>query len=143
MKHENDMNNIPAEVWVVRLWQRANQPVGLETYNKISAIIDKYPAYFPWEHAYKKIPKEVHEGFKRECYPELYELLESPVGPGKGIMSEINIYTPQKFTLETIRKAFKDMEAHRVMQEKREIEINQIWDKHYKKYRLPYRKNTI
>jgi len=65
--------------------------VGMSQLNRLNEIIAKYPEYFPWETKYRETPKEVHEAFRKEAYPSIYE--ERPIeftgGIGGGIMDQI------------------------------------------------------
>ncbi len=139
---ENYLEDIPSEVWWVVSLQHRNQPVGLEVYNRIQEIIDKYPEYFEWEHKYKAIPDEVHEAFNNECYPP-----EKPVkSNGKGIMayieeSEVVTFSVNKKDIIQLLKGWQEsVELEREKKDAETRRIKKIWNKHYGKFKLKYRK---
>ncbi len=148
-------DEIPAEVWKVWAMQYSCSFVGLETLNEINDIIAKYPQHFPWETKYNSLPKEVHEAFRKECYPSLYEPYEpfkyegtsliDDVKNGKGI---IDISKPKNVTLkpftakdflESWEKMINDEQERKQKEFERKERIRKIWDKHYKQYGLECR----
>lgn len=117
---------------MVKAYQYHQQPVSIETSKKFEEIIDRYPEYFKWEHTYKSIPKEVHEAFNKEAYPERYKPFE--------------IKTPNDFTelqkgavyKQMTLKDWEDFVNHIGEKQDKENEykknIIKIWDKHYNKF---------
>jgi len=121
--------------------------VGMSQLNRLNEIIAKYPEYFPWETKYRETPKEVHEAFRKEAYPSIYE--ERPIeftgGIGGGIMDQIkkSTYThPPKEPFNLV-KAFEEAMNKQIEEErnqaKEEARVKAIWDKHYKPYNIEYR----
>jgi len=144
-------NNIPHEVAWVLCVQMGQIPLGIDSYEKAQEIIEKYPEHFPWEHKYKSIPKEVHDAFEAECYPErgksiesLFDDLEEGVRLREQVMNQTYVSVdPMKFTKDDFVRMLDEMEAHerKRKEEERaeEIRVKKIWDKHYKRYNLKYR----
>jgi hypothetical protein len=69
---DKDFTDLPDDVLWVMVIRYTQSYVGKDMMNKMLDIIDKYPQYFQWEHKYKAVPDEVHDTFRKECYPELY-----------------------------------------------------------------------
>ena len=144
-------NNIPHEVAWVLCVQMGQMPLGRDGYKKAQEIIEKYPEHFPWEHKYKSIPKEVHDAFESECYPERGKPIESifdDLEEGLGLREQVKNQTcataiPTKLTKDDFVRFLDEMEeAERKRKEEEraeEIRVKNIWDKHYKKYNLKYR----
>lgn len=133
------MNVIPNEVLWVWGIRNLGQPIGIDLYNKVQEIIDRFPDHFKWEHTYKSIPQEVHEAYRKERYPDLYEFKEE-INCGKGIlelMRESNL-TKEKDP-NPIETYFKNLEKQKEDVRKEELRIKSIWKKHYSKYKLSYR----
>lgn len=137
-----DLNKIPDEVmWVLTV--SGCVPVGRSTFEKCQKIIDKYPKYFPWEHAYKSIPKEVHDAYMAEVNPDWDKpIISNDNKCGAGVKSEIGkVYYKSDVVL--TQKMFEDMifEHEKMEQERIEERKKQkaLWDKHYKIYGLEYK----
>jgi len=83
MKNED----IPKEVMYVWVAQSHNNGMmGSEMYNECKRIIKLYPKYFQWEHKYESLPKEVHEAYLEERYPQRHEPIDWDGGGGNGIL---------------------------------------------------------
>ena len=149
MKQKNlRLENMPTEVfWVMSL---EGSMVGTKTFDKIHSIIEKYPEWFPWENEYSKIPQEVHDAFRKEAYPKQpnFDEMINDVDnkPRKTFLQQINeapTITYKELSTEEILSAFQQMIENSERQEReRHIEqerVERIWNKHYKKYKLPYR----
>lgn len=126
--------------------------VGSKTYHKIDCIQRAFPSYFPWETKYRKIPKEVHEAFSRECYPERYkweteEKSEDGIKSGKGILAMIQestmINPPEPLTEKMLMNFISDMNKIQKDRMKRKKEIGRIWNKHYSKYGIECREREF
>ncbi len=123
--------------------------VGKKMYDKIQATIDKYPNYFPWEHKYKSIPKEVHIAYDKEVngYSNGDVFVGDCSNLGGGLLELINnskkIYEYKKPTDSSIVELFNQIcEAQQSKEneiKKQQKEAKEIWDKNYKKYGLEYR----
>ena len=145
------IEDTPNEVAWVRLLQATQMPIGKDSYEKAQAIIEKHPEHFPWEYKYKSIPKEVHEAFEAECYPEKGKSVESlfdDLEVGDSLREQVKNQKsagviPTKFTQDDFLRLFDEMEEHerKRKEEERveEVRVKKIWDKHYKKYGLKYR----
>lgn len=142
-----DFFNAPKDVQRVWAIQMHGQPVGTSMFTKIKKIIEDNPTYFKWEHAYSAIPKEVHDAFMKECYPERWEYLNNndPIAcDGGGIRS---IIEPRNSDYSTSTKSLKALfegmiECANKMEEKRfkrKKEVEAIWNKYYKVYGLECR----
>lgn len=138
-------NDIPSEVsWALVIIQ-TNQEIGCDTYEEIERIIAKYPEYFPWETKYNSIPKEVHEAYIKEKYPDR----DKPIvctSDGEGLYSKIKIepFIYKEYTSDEIMEWFRQLETI-VVKERNEAALQRkkdkkLWDKYYKKYNLEYRK---
>ncbi len=144
MNGDTILNNIPNEV----LWASGiifiNHGIGIDTYEKIEEIIAKYPEYFPWETKYNSIPKEVHESYIKEKYPDR----DKPIvctNNGEGLYSKIKneSFIYREYTPEEVGEWFRQLEAT-IVKERNEVVLQRkkdkkLWDKHYKKYNLEYR----
>ena len=135
-----DFTDLPDDVlWVMVI--RHTQPyVGKDMMNKMLDIIDKYPQYFQWEHKYKAIPDEVHDAFKKECYPEMYNPDRFTPRKGNGLYSEIKKYEIKPVTMEDMEQLFLEIDKKEQERHEKEKRIKRIWNKHYSKYGLEYRK---
>lgn len=138
------MKDIPNEVMWVWTLEYIGQPVGSDTMDKIDGIIDKYPTYFKWEHLYKSIPQEVHDAYSKEAYPDRWKPIVWNDNKGKGLMNLNEPVTIKPITIESFDKFFKDIEDMRIKdiedERLKHIKFKAIWDKHYSKYKLKYRK---
>lgn len=159
MTTQTDWNNMPEEVYWIKCLQISTPYIGIDTYNKALEIQEKHPEYFPWETKYKSIPKEVHEAYSKEAYPEthreprkVFEDFEKGDGikAGKGLMETIregHTTVTNLPTMEEMREAFKDMErreeAHKEKKRKENLRLRKIWKKHYKKYNLDFPNNRM
>lgn len=148
------VNDIPGEVWQVVAIIYAGQPVGTIVYKHCQDVIDKYPEHFPWEHAYKKVPEEVHEAYRKEMGTDMESFLrkmpkfDDEVKTGGGIfqaMEEHRKKAQEQYETNLKRplnEVFKEMwdEMGKREDEARLAVINhkRVWDKHYKKYKLSF-----
>jgi hypothetical protein len=136
-------DGIPEDVWFV--WIASQQPMGLEMYEKCQKIINENPKYFPWEHKYNSIPKEVHEAYLDEKYPNRHEPFIGGGSVGRGILELINEQpvsfadTEEKSLVEIFESVINFQETARKQREKQYQKDKALWDKHYKKYGLKYR----
>lgn len=135
------LNDVPSEVQWACIILNTSHGVGLETYERLEQIVAKYPEYFPWEDKYNSIPKEVHQAYIKEKYPDM----DKPIvctNSGEGIMSAINkdVFVYKQKTAEEIMQWFKDLAAMVKEDNDKEEKEKQLWDKHYSKYGLKYRK---
>ena len=129
-----NLQNIPDEVlWVLTL----PRYVGSDTYKKAEEIIAKYPEYFPWETKYNSIPKEVHQAYIKEKYPDKDEPIVCTGGISQMIKDDSFVY--KQLTSDEILQYFKDWD--KLLESDLEIkrEDKKLWDKHYKKYNLEFR----
>lgn len=95
-----------------------NGMMGSKLYNRCMEIIENNPVYFPWETLYNSIPQKVHDAYRLEITPDLYE----PIRPNKGI-------------LHAIRKGQSFHDIPRITNQEKET----IWNKHYSKYNLNFK----
>lgn len=144
-----DLTHAPAEVWhaagIIYQSRHYNQAFGMKTWEKVNEVVAKYPEHFPWNAAYSKIPKEVHDAFNQECYPEIWATTSGCEYNGPGIIEQLNrsyTYDPGLLTHEVVKDFFEGLTkreneryAKHVTEQKR---IKKIWNKHYSKYELPY-----
>lgn len=128
---------IPDEV--IRVWyiQEYVKYVGGDVYNECQEIIKKYPEYFKWETTYSNIPKEVHEAYLDERYPDRHKPIERD---GKGLQELIESSKLKNYTSLSVDKISKILDEFIESQIKQEEIEKELWDKHYKKYNLEYRK---
>ena len=145
-----DKLEIPAEVMeAIAIYTATGGMVGSKTFERLQEIINKYPKWFPWEHKYKKIPLEVHEAYRKEKYgfdisdPGEWRDKE----PGKGLMQMIEenvriieVHTNDKSLKTLLEESWDEMERVRLKQIEDEKNDKALWDKHYKKYNLEYRR---
>jgi len=121
--------------------------MGLKMYNRCQEIIDNNPKWFAWEHKYKSIPKEVHDAYMDEKYPDRNKPLVFTEGSNKGILVLINESRNAHLNLSketfSIVDAMKDLFEMQEKQDKemfaKEKQDKELWDKHYKKYKLEFR----
>lgn len=130
------MFNIPNEVVWVYIIQWGKQAVGSNTYEEMERIIEKYPKYFPWEHKYKSIPKEIHEAYRREKNPDRDKPI---VCSGEGLLAQIKTSKVMKPSELNIEKFFKDLEDDYKKEQEKKDKNKVLWDKYYSKYDLEYR----
>lgn len=139
---------IPSEVMWAGMIIYCNQPVGTTVYEKIKEIVSKYPEHFPWETKYNNIPEEIHSAYRLEAHKEIIDYLKTPlfddVSLYEGVESQIN-KSGVNFYKEATKQDFIDFMDLLTKKEederKEDIRIRKIWNKHYKKYNLEYRKN--
>jgi hypothetical protein len=138
---------MPYEVaWYAAVWHLATGfGVGSETIKRMGEIEDKYPEWFPWEHKYKSIPKEVHESYELEkSGPDIK--IDYSDAPKKGWvdMLESAITVPLEFNLksfeEMMAEHYKNKEKEHLLKKEQRKKDKALWDKHYKKYGLKFRK---
>jgi hypothetical protein len=134
--------------------------MGLDMYRRCQEIIDNNPKWFTWEHKYKSIPNEVHEAYKDEIDPDrhlpLFERFK-PNGSEEGfngllpsIMNNPNIVhldfskeALEKFSLvDAMKEMFEQQEDERKRRLEKEKKDKELWDKHYKKYKLEWRSES-
>lgn len=127
------------------------QQVGMDQYNKIKEIQNKYPEWFPWETKYDSIPEDIHEAYRREAFPWLYEPISIATLPEdeyvpKSIMEwseSAPVTDTPEFTYETFIKAVKETYEHLKEEDRKyreaKIKAKKLWDKYYKKHGLQYR----
>lgn len=124
---------------------------GSETINKLIAIERKYPKYFPWRAKYDSVPDSVHEAYIKEKYPPL---MFEPIGNSglnpDDLLADIqkvkvfelkntNSFTPDDM-MEMITATY---EQDRIRMRNEQMQLKEdkaLWDKHYAKYGLEYRK---
>lgn len=124
--------------------------MGLKMYNRCEEIIDNNPDYFPWEHRYKSIPEGVHKAYLDEKYPErdlpLFGSIENNSTKFDGIIPSImNNGNNVNFTINgSIIDMFQELINENCRRRKEDMELDivdkALWDKHYSKYKLEYRK---
>lgn len=157
MKPKTETPSDVAWVWVI---QQSGQPVGLQTYEEIERVIDENPEYFPWEHKFKSIPKEVYQAYRFEAFPprELTDeefllcynnenLINKEGNPsGKSIMEQIGENKPTllktltgKEIADMFRKSLKEDEKRLQDAKTEHNRLKAIWDKHYAIYKLEFR----
>lgn len=114
------LQDTPNEVLWVLL---SPKMVGSDTYEEIERIIAKYPEYFPWETKYNSIPKEVHEAYIKEKYPDR----DKPIvctSDGGGLYSKIKSepFIYKEYTPDEIMEWFRQLETI-VVKEKNEAAL--------------------
>lgn len=147
---KRNIQEIPEEVrwhWAVCMGA-IDSGVGMDTMKKLRAIEEKYPKYFPWEAKYRAIPKEVHDAYYKEITDNLFSELYS-FGEGcDGVLATARkMQTPfsidKKMSFGDLEKVFSDYQEKQE-EGKRQAEAahkkaKALWDKHYSKYKLPYK----
>lgn len=129
-----EVKDVPSEVYWV--WICSLSPVGRETYEECQKIIGQYPEWFPWEHKYKSIPKEVHDAYWNEKYPDW----DKPLDFSKKHDSEpLVIEYPPKDPLKVMEDYFAAKDRRLKEERLQEKKDKALWDKYYKKYKLEYR----
>lgn len=123
--------------------------VGRKFIERMQEIEEKYPEWFPWEQKYKSIPKEVHEAYRKEKLGfdinNLGEWRDKELSKGwltmleeDAMIVEFNIEDKPIQTL--LDEAWNEMEKVKLRVIDDEKKDKALWDKHYKKYKLPWRK---
>ena len=135
--------DIPDDVWWVYIIQSTHTAIDSYMYDKIDKIIKENPKYFPWEHKYASIPKEIHNAYSKEKHSNKFKSINIP--SGEGLIAEINkskIYNyPKNKSFKELFKELNQYEAEQRQKEKDKYKKDKnLWDKHYKKYNLEYRK---
>lgn len=144
------LDDVPDEVMKVWAIEASCTMVGMELHNQIERIIDKYPQYFEWEHKYKKVPESVHEAYLDELYPDRHKPIECKSDKNYDgyipyILGEKNEYKSinHEPTVQDWYEMFKFFDGYddseRLEREEQDRKRG-IWNKHYKKYGLEYRK---
>lgn len=141
-KKQIKFDDLPKDVVEVKALQISKCAIGSTLYKKAMDTIEKYPQYFPWEHNYKSIPKEVHDAFLKEAYPEKF--MKPKYVEFNGVLSKTEKIKTATFdsgrNLYDILKDIKvTIEKNRIEEIKNDNRIKSIWNKHYKKYGLSYR----
>jgi hypothetical protein len=146
-----DLSDVPADVIWVWSVEAMCTHVGSAMYQKMNNIVKANPMYFPWEHKYDSIPDEVHKAFNDEAYSDTFQWIEAgkDIEPGVGLMQQLvnesNKVVPYvpiqgEVEYEKVWTEFIQREIDRRKQrEEREAELERIWNKHYRKYKLKYR----
>lgn len=145
------MEKIPKEVLEYMAMTSVNGGMlGLKMFTRCQEIINKYPNWFQWEHKYKSIPKEVHDAYIKERNPNIDKPLVLRDG-FNGILNELkdksnavnlgfNKEGIEGFSIsKALSEIFKAQEDARIELKKEEAKSKELWDKHYKKYKLEYR----
>lgn len=139
-----DFKDIPKEVLYIQMMEAMPFPwlVGIDEYNRVSAVKAKYPEYFPWDRIYESIPKEVHDAYRNEKNPDWDKPIEWIEKGDRGIEDLINdstlkvssVVTEQDFMdlFEMLNKSEND-------EYKKKMADEALWNKHYGKYKLKYR----
>lgn len=152
------IQDVPAEVLWVWSIQVTTNAVGWETYQAIEDIISRYPEYFEWDYKYDAIPKEVHTAYRdernakgaahwRDFYKEANDAGFIGLIPATKYIADKNEikakeFTPQKVYLAELMKHLFDLEEkNRAIEKQIEEDKEALWDKYYKKYDLPLRRN--
>lgn len=143
-KNSESFKHIPGEVMWVWALQFSCQHVGAETYKKMYDIINRNPKYFEWEHRYKNIPKEVHEAYLDELFPDRHKPIrfesdEVFDGYIPQIMKQSQPTDVKPITQQDINDLFNSLNSQSLIEKKERLRRMEIWDKHYKKYNLKFR----
>lgn len=122
--------------------------MGLEMYQRCKAIIENNPTWFPWEHKYKSIPQEVHDAYLDEKNSDRHEPLSfTAMGSSNGIIPDIMSkgtvfnYPPKESLSELWQQILEADAKYKKDVLERDKKEKALWDKHYKKYKLEWRKN--
>lgn len=148
-----NLKDVPDEVlsaWTVMKYQRY---VGMDQWIKLNAIIRKYPEYFPWEAKYRSIPQEVHDAYYSDIQAAAEHIFSnSEDGIAIGIiptlmnMDEQPIFkfkiVPDKPISEIFKDFFREKEEENKRAKKQQKKDKALWDKHYSKYGLNYKKQN-
>jgi hypothetical protein len=140
------LDDIPEEVMEVWAIQSiTGGMMGSEMYQKCMEAFKKYPKYFHWEHTYYHVvPKEVHEAFKDELYPDRHKPIEYK---GNGLIPDVMAMKPTVVECSPSTKSLNELLQemvdidNRAKKEERQHhkKVKAIWDKHYSKYKIEYR----
>ena len=146
----NFYNNTPEEVQKVWVIQMMGSRIGGDLYKEVQDIISRNPKYFPYETAYNKIPKEVHEAYFDEEYQSTIDTFESFFGDEEkikgqfsdGLLSSLR-QTSKPTEVKSLKEILEDLIAqdakNKKIREDKTKRKKEIWDKHYKKYGLEYK----
>jgi hypothetical protein len=115
------LDEMPMEVKRVFALQGLNQPIGLKRWKEIEEIIEKYPKYFPWETKYNTVPQEVHIAYSEEAY-------------GMSFINQIKNNDIKEYAPATMEEFLEIGKNHEPK------DFKTIWDKHYSKYGVEYRR---
>ena len=138
------IEDIPVDVMWVSFMKMSSIAVGIETYSKVKAIIEKYPEWFPQETIYNSIPQEVKELFekeKSELHDSFYPRKEWDITPGEGLVAWVN---RQPIDTTTITKKSLSEALNHIFTEapakKRQYlsALRKLHNKHYKKYKYKF-----
>lgn len=137
-----EFKDLPSEVrWVYGI--QTFPYIDIETYEKAQEIIGRYPEYFPWEHKYRSVPKEVHDAYWEELnmLNVEYNHHESEMGI-QCLINEIRKKTdePKKELQDMVADWFDEMNKEAAQMAALEDKIKRIWKKHYGIFGLKYRK---
>lgn len=114
--------------------------VGVSTLEKIREIQKKYPEWFPWETLYDSIPQEVHDAYRNEAYPDWDKPIEFS---GKGVLDSLKEKAPV-YTGEVdpnwLDNLLTGINKQNDAAFEEDLRLSRIWNKHYSKYKLKYRK---
>lgn len=131
--------------------------VGSDMYKRCQEIIMNNPKFFPWEHKYESIPQEVHQSYRKEkgdisnerwlaynnqlqddSFQGIIPFLNSKPNVVKVDLSKNAI---DNFSLiDAMDEIFQMQEKERLREIEQDKIDKELWDKHYKKYGLEYRK---
>lgn len=146
-----NLSDVPADVVWVWSVEAMYTHVGSAMYQKMNDIVAANPMYFPWEHKYESIPDEVHKAFNDEAYPDTFQWIESgkDIEPGVGLMQQLINESSKVVPMPAVKndahaeqlwtEFFQREIDRRKQREEREAELERIWNKHYRKYKLEYR----
>lgn len=144
------IDDLPPNVLMVMTIIDEGRLVGSKTYQLCIDTINKYPEYFPWEHKYNSIPKEVHESFLLEAFPKSIDNNFKPNDSKTGLFKQIKNIGITYNPLETKRDfvdLLNNLMSDTIKNKKRKIEsdkrLKKIWNKHYGKYQLEFRSYFI
>jgi len=132
----------------------AGCPVGRKLYDITNEMVDKYPDFFPQETAWRKVPCEVHEAYQKEYDalfpPEPLPLLPDGTEPMGWKEVEVAVRHQaelrakareiEPLTKESYQKSLDGFLARIEQDQQDEVRKRNLWDKHYKKYKVDYRK---
>lgn len=141
---------VPDEVIEVCLIYAASGGiVGSKTFERVQEIIDKHPKWFPWEHKYKSIPEEVHKAYRKEQLGfDISDLgAWKDKEPSRGLLQMIEESARLvEFTIEDkpvqtlLDETWEEVKKVSLMKIENDKKEKALWDKHYKKYNLAWRK---
>ena len=140
MESKNNMEDLPSEV-VEGICLSMQRYHGIESYRRFMNIVEKYPNYFPQEYAYYfKVPQEIHDSYRKE-QKELFDKFYPPKKFAGGIWSQIREVQPYKIEFsELIKEIAESWGKKAKFDYEFERASKKVWDKHYKKYKIDYRK---